>query len=145
MSSFESIKKNILSIQILLEATYGISQLFIFGSFAKDTTNNLSDLDIAIFTTKEFDILEYGMLVSDLEKATNQKIDLVILNGLHKKNAKLSFNILQNHELIFSNSKEEYVDFKSNTMQYYFDIEPMYTMFDKQLLERLDNGTYGQI
>lgn len=145
MITLSAVKENILTIQSLLEETYSISQLLIFGSFAKNRVHNLSDLDVGIFTTKELDLLELGMLVSDLEKATEQKIDLVVLNDLHKKNAKLSFNIFQNHELIFCNDKEEYIEFKSNTMQYYFDIEPMYKMFDKQLVERVNNGTYGQI
>jgi len=145
MPQIVTVKKEILTLQSLLESTYGVSQLFIFGSFAKSRANSLSDLDIAIFINKELDILDFGMLVSDLEKATRQKIDLVILNDLHKKNAKLAFNILQNHELIFSSNREEYIEFKSNTMQYYFDIEPMYEMFDRELTQRLNNGTYGQV
>jgi len=145
MTPLKRVKKDILSQQYLLESTYGLSQLLIFGSFAKGNAKSLSDLDIAVFTTKELDILEFGMLVSDLEKMTQQRVDLVILNELHKKNAKLAFNILQNHELVFSNSREEYVTFKSDTMQYYFDIAPMYAMFDRGLIQRLENGTYGKV
>jgi predicted nucleotidyltransferase len=143
--SLEKLKQDILNIQCLLEDTYSITQLLIFGSYANNSAKSLSDLDIGIFSSKELDILEFGMLVSDLEKVTDQKIDLVVLNDLYKKNAKLSFNILQNHKLVFSNNKKEYIDFKSNTMQYYFDIEPMYKMFDRELKQRLKSGTYGKI
>ena len=145
MPSLEAIKTMIKTIKLSLETSYGIPHLLVFGSYAKNKVNTLSDLDIAIFTDRELDLLEFGMIVSDLEQATKQKIDLVILNNLHKTNAKLAFSILQNHELVFSSDREQYIEFKSNTMQYYFDIEPMYKMFDRELKQRLESGTYGQV
>ena len=145
MASLETIKTMIMTMKSSLETSYDISHLIIFGSYAKNNANTLSDLDIAIFTQRELGLLEFGMLVSDLEQVTNLRVDLVVLNELYKTNAKLAFSILQNHELVFSNDREKYIDFKSNTMQYYFDIEPMYKMFDRELKQRLDNGTYGQV
>jgi len=129
----------------ILKNNNKIEFALLFGSFASNTSNNLSDIDIAIYLNSELKLLEFGMIVSDLEQVTNKKIDLIVLNDLYKKNAKLAFNILQSHKILFCNDKDRYIDFKSNTMQYYFDIQPMYEMFDKQLLKRLDNGTYGQI
>ncbi len=61
----------------------------LFGSYANDTSYNLSDIDIAIYTNKELDILEIGSIVSDLEQATNKKIDLIVLNNLYKTYGKI--------------------------------------------------------
>jgi len=134
-----------MQIKEILQKNKHIKFALLFGSFANDTANNLSDIDIAIYTENKLDILEFGMLVSDLESVTEKRIDLVELKNLYKINAKLAFNIVDSHKLIFCNDEDKYIDFKSNTMQYYFDIKPMYEMFDKQLLKRLDNGTFGQI
>lgn len=134
-----------MQIKEILQKNKHIKFALLFGSVANGTSHNLSDIDIAIYTETKLDILEFGMLVSDLEKATNKRIDLVEIKDLYKTNAKLAFNIINSHQLIFCNNEDIYIDFKSNTMQYYFDIQPMYEMFDKQLLKRLDNGTFGQI
>ncbi|MEA1920571.1 MAG: nucleotidyltransferase domain-containing protein [Campylobacterota bacterium] len=134
-----------MNIQKVLQKHKEIVFTLLFGSFARNSSNVLSDVDIAIFTDRTLDILEFGMLVSDLEQECQRKVDLVILNDLYKTDARLAFNIINAHQIIFCNDKDAYIDFKSDTMQYYFDIEPMYEMFDKQLLKRLDNGTYGEV
>ena len=132
-------------IKEILQKNKHIKFALLFGSFASGTQYDLSDMDIAIYTEEKLDILEFGMLVSDLENVTNRRIDLVELKDLYKTNAKLAFNIINSHQVIFCNDDEKYINFKSNTMQYYFDIQPMYEMFDKQLLKRLENGTFGQV
>lgn len=116
----------------------------LFGSYANNTNRELSDIDIAIYTKEEIDLLKIGMIISDLEESLNKKVDLVILNNLYKIDTKLAFNILDNHKIIFMNDKEEFIDFKVNTLKYYLDRKYMYDMFDKALLNRLDNGTFGK-
>ena len=127
-----------------LKDEYQITTFLIFGSYAKEKQKFLSDLDIAFFSAKELDIFRFGMLVSDLENMTDKKVDLVYANGLYKKDAKLAFNIANFHKIVFC-EEEEYISFRSNALQYYFDIEPMYKLFDDGLKQRLDNGTYGKI
>ena len=116
----------------------------LFGSYAKGTQRTLSDIDIGIYTHRPIDLLEQGELISALEEAFQKKIDLVLLNDLYKKSAKLAFNIVDNHQVILCKNQEAYIDFKTYTYKYYFDQKPMYEMFDKALLERMKNGTYGK-
>ncbi len=117
----------------------------LFGSYARGDNHNLSDIDIALQTNREIDLLEQGHLIATLECELGKRIDLVITNELYKTNPKLSFKITDNHKLLFCKNEEIYIDFKTKSLTYYFDAAYMYEMFDKSLKERLDNGTYGKI
>ncbi|WP_456402350.1 type VII toxin-antitoxin system MntA family adenylyltransferase antitoxin [Hydrogenimonas sp.] len=116
----------------------------LFGSCASGKDHPMSDIDIAIHTNRPIDLLEQGALIGALEERLGKDVDLVILNNLYKKNAKLAFNIVDNHTIIFNRSQKAYADFKFHTYKYYFDQKPMYEMFDKALKERLADGTYGK-
>jgi len=117
----------------------------LFGSHASQKVHTMSDLDIAIYTDSEIDLLMMGEIIAALEAEMNTKVDLVVLNDLYKTDPKLAFNITDNHEVIFCRDRECYIDFKTMSMKYYFDIAPMYEMFDKAPKERLKNGTYGKV
>jgi len=121
-----------------------ISFALLFGSYANKKANELSDIDIAIYISKDIDIFTQGTIIATLEIELSKKIDLVILNELYKSNAKICFNILNNHKLLFCKDKKNYLSFKENTLKYYFDISYMYDMFDNSLKKRLVDGTYGK-
>ena len=129
----------------LLEPYDFIDFALLFGSYAKGKQTFLSDIDIAIFTNRSIDLFEQGNLISLLEENLNKKVDLVLLNNLEKNDAKMAFNIVSNHKVILNRSNKKYVDFKADTYKYYFDLQPMYEMFDKALKKRLKSGTYGKI
>jgi len=117
----------------------------LFGSYASGKDGYLSDIDIAIETDKELDLLTYGKMISDIETSLKKKIDLIITNELYKSDPKIAFNITDNHKVIFVKDKNRYIDFKVNSLKYYFDTMYMYKMFDKSLQERLKNGTFGKV
>ncbi|RLA68430.1 MAG: hypothetical protein DRQ78_00375 [Epsilonproteobacteria bacterium] len=128
----------------LLQTYDFIDFALLFGSYANNTQKVLSDIDIGIYTNRSIGLVEQGFLISSIEEKFEKNIDLVILNNLSKSNAKLAFNIVNNHKIIFCNNTEIYIDFKIYTYKFYFDQKPMYEMFDKALLERIANGTYGK-
>ena len=117
----------------------------LFGSYAKQTQTFLSDVDIAIYTTKPLPLIDLGLLLSDLEEITHKKVDVVILNDLYKTDARLAFNIVNNHKVLYQNNTEVYTEFKSQSMQYYFDIMPMYELFETALNKRLNDGTFAKV
>jgi len=131
-------------LQALLETHDFIDFALLFGSFANGKHKALSDIDIGIHTRDPISLLQQGMLIADLEDALERKTDLVILNDLYKKDARLAFSIVDNHQLILYTNQNAYIDFKTNAYKYYFDLQPMYEMFDKALFERIENGTYGK-
>ncbi len=117
----------------------------LFGSYANNSMHAMSDVDIGIYTKTEIDLIQTGYLISTLESLLDKNVDLVILNHLYKKNPKLAFNITDNHQLLFCKNRDDYVNFKANSLKYYFDASYMYEMFDNALKERLEDGTYGKI
>ena len=130
---------------LILEKFDFIINALLFGSYANGKNGFLSDIDIAIETSKDISLLEYGAIVSELEDELNKKIDLVILNELYKKEPLLAYNIYINHKPIFIKNKEKYDDFKIYALKYYTDLKPLYDLTNKALLKRIENGTVGEI
>ncbi len=131
-------------LQNLLQTYDFIDFALLFGSFANGRAGPLSDVDVAIFTHDEIDLLEQGRMIAALEEATGRKVDLILLHDLYKTRPRLAYNIVSNHKLLLCKSHKAYVDFKTNTYKYYFDMQPLYKMLDEALLKRIDNGTFGK-
>lgn len=71
---------------------YQITKLTLFGSFAKDTNKEDSDIDIAIDTKLSDYFLLYDFK-EELEKAFDRKVDIVRIR--EKMNPSLKKNILK--------------------------------------------------
>lgn len=135
------IKKRVVAIlQPFEEVVFAL----IFGSQANGSATALSDVDIAVYTNKSCDLLREGEMIANLEAALNKKVDLVILNDLYKTNARLCYNIVENHEVLINKDNSAYVDFKTQTLKYYLDQKHMYEMFDNALKKRLQDGNFGK-
>lgn len=128
----------------ILQSYEIIDFALIFGSYANNKERFLSDIDLAVFTKEEIDIFTVGEIIATLEDACAKPIDLIVLNDLYKTNAKLAFSILDNHQILFCKNHDAYTDFKTKTLQYYFDLSYMYAMFDEAVETRIKNGTYGK-
>ncbi|NWF67295.1 MAG: nucleotidyltransferase domain-containing protein [Campylobacterales bacterium] len=135
---------NIENIQAYLKTFDFINFALLFGSSVNKQIHFFSDIDIAIHTKRELELLEIGELVINLEDILHKKVDLVILNGLYKKNSFLSYNITTNNEVIILNDENLYIDFKTNSFLWYFDFEPTLKMFNENFLKRVENGNFGK-
>ena len=122
-----------------------ISNILLFGSYAAGKNSYLSDIDIAIHTTKELELLELGSLISLLESTLDIKVDLVILNELYKKSPLLAYNIYQSHKIISIRDKKRYREFKSNALHYYMDFKPVLEAQNRAFLKRIEDGTLAKI
>lgn len=78
----------------LLRALYPNCKLYLFGSLARGTEKETSDVDLAIDIGKRLELTERGLILNIIE-ALNipQKVDLVDLNS--KISESLKENILQ--------------------------------------------------
>ena len=65
-------------------AEYRIKSAFLFGSYARNTATDSSDIDLMIDTDGSdiTGLFSLGALYSDLEDALNKKVDLVTVSSL---------------------------------------------------------------
>lgn len=116
----------------------------LFGSCVSGKFSKVSDIDVAIHTKELLDLLSIGKIISDLEKISKRKIDIVELNELYKKNPLLAFNIISGSEVIVINNTERYVYFKKNTFLYYLDTAKMRADKRKSFLKRIEQKKFGK-
>lgn len=118
---------------------------YAFGSRIKGKPRFGSDLDIALYFDKEPELLEIGMIVNELEKVSGCQVDLVKLNGLHKKNPKLAHNVIDEGILLFSRNEKELIGFKKSAILWYLDFKPVIDLFERKLKERIANRKFGKV
>lgn len=100
---------------------FNISLIYIFGSFAKGTNRENSDIDIAFLINgglnpyTKLNIL--GRMVDILDR---DDIDIVILNNV---NEVLKFQVIKYGKIIYMDSLYNKVVFESTTMSRYMDME----------------------
>jgi len=82
-------KEKILNIltreKINLQKKYPLSELGLFGSYAKGDYHSNSDIDILVDFYERIDGFDFIKLAHDLEDAFNTKIDVVSRHGIKPK------------------------------------------------------------
>ena len=68
-----------------LETKYAVSELALFGSYARGDFNEQSDIDILIDFNSSIDGFDYIKIAHELEDAFQYKIDLVSRKGINAK------------------------------------------------------------
>ena len=66
---------------------YGLRAVFLFGSYARGTANEHSDIDLLIDTTGTpiKSLLQLGAVYSDLEAALEKPVDLITVSALEQR------------------------------------------------------------
>jgi len=116
----------------------------LFGSFALDRENDISDVDIAIYVNREIDLIKYGNIISDLESTLERKVDLVVINNLYEKDPKLAYEIVTNHRTIFCRNSELLTKFKRVTFSFYFDTIALRNESNERMMNRILTKQFGK-
>lgn len=58
-------------------SSYGVKKAAVFGSYARNTQTDKSDIDILVELGKKMSLLDFVGLKLDLEDKLNKKVDLV--------------------------------------------------------------------
>jgi len=133
-----------------------VSLAYFFGSASRGEVGALSDVDVAVYFKSPSGHLEYqsdtawydaeGEILSDLEKMTKRKVDLVVLN---RSSAKIVYSAvrgieLKNHDqltasTLFGRSMFDAIDFRYLSNQYYetFARSQSLNPIDKDRLQRV--------
>lgn len=121
-------KKNIIEIEKILSShidklvkDYNIMLIYIFGSYAKGTNIESSDLDIAVYLEGQPDGFIQLDILYDLVGILNRDdIDLVILNNVDEI---LKFQVIKYGKVIYMKDLYSKVIFESRVMSEYMDKE----------------------
>jgi len=127
-----------------LENYENILFAILFGSYASGKTNNKSDLDIGICTDQEINMLKLGKIITDIEKITDLKIDLIELNNLFNKSPLLAYQITANHKVIFVRDETALVNFKRMTLLNYFDTSELRKTVNTAFYNRISEKKFGK-
>ena len=77
MSSLEHVKKSMLLLKPYLMSKYAISQLYIFGSYAREEQTESSDIDVLVDFNKTPDLLTFLEIEELLSSKLKNHVDLV--------------------------------------------------------------------
>lgn len=112
---------------------------YLFGSYAKNNTGPLSDIDIAIYLDdkinkgERFDFrLELMAQISILLK--RESIDLIILND---SDISLAYEVIYHGKLIYSKNELKRIRYETKVMSFYFDRKYYYDRHAKLLIEQI--------
>ncbi|HEY9627683.1 MAG TPA: nucleotidyltransferase family protein [Coleofasciculaceae cyanobacterium] len=82
MKTFEEVKQRLIQIKPKLQQIYQVTELGIFGSYARQEQTEESDVDVLIDYDQAPTLFKLVELREDLSKVLEMKVDLVTKNGL---------------------------------------------------------------
>ncbi len=116
----------------------------LFGSHAINKSNNMSDIDIGIFTTRDIPLLELGELTARMESIMNRKIDIVVINTLYRERPLFTYEIISTGKIIFSGNNANLIEFRRKVFLYYLDVKHLIDNVNKGFKERLLKNKFGE-
>ena len=85
------------SIVIPIAKQHRVTKMYLFGSYAKGTADEKSDIDIRIDSKNLRNLFALGGLYADLEEALNKPLDLVTTESLRtNKSEPLTRRLIRN-------------------------------------------------
>ncbi|MDP3104628.1 MAG: nucleotidyltransferase domain-containing protein [Candidatus Methanoperedens sp.] len=113
---------------------------FLFGSYAKGTQDDKSDIDIAVYfkdeSILERDPLYPSRLAIKIEKVLDKKktVDVRILNG---STLRFRSQVLRFGKLLHSKDEKKRIEFETSSLLQYYDFKPHLEMYDAARRARL--------
>jgi predicted nucleotidyltransferase len=113
------------AVRSVLEASPHVAYGLVFGSHARDTARQDSDVDVAVgvLGDERLSPQEVGSLVARLEQATGRDVDLVIL---HEAGIPLAFRIFRDGVEVFVRDRAALVAQKARTIVQWLDFKPLH-------------------
>lgn len=116
----------------------------LFGSHAINKSNNMSDVDIGIFTTRDIPLLEIGKLTARIESIMNRKVDIIVINALYRERPLFAYEIISKGKVIFSGNNANLIEFRRKAFLYYLDVKHLIDNVNKGFKERLLKNKFGE-
>ena len=112
---------------------------YLFGSFAKDNDDKLSDVDIALLfdrklTKEQMHQLEVKIWSVLTEILRTDEIDLFVMNNIPLR---MQFEIIYSGKVICNNDNNQRTDYEVRTCARYWDFKKYLDEYDRCSLQRL--------
>lgn len=118
----------------VLDADSRIAYGLVFGSTGRGDARHDSDVDIAIglVSSAVFDGLAIGRLVSDLERASGRRVDLVLLDEAPPA---LAYRVFRDGVVLFTRDRSALVERRVRGILDYLDYRPFEAAFVRGVLQ----------
>jgi len=120
---------------------FQIKFLYLFGSCAKGLAQNMSDLDLAILFSKNFEPINLFENTVNFEQPLKKrfpfKFDIVTLNNAP---ALLKFEVISNGKVLYSENEAERIEFEVKSVKDYIDQQHTRDIYAQALSERISEG-----
>lgn len=115
---------------------------YLFGSFSDRET--FRDIDVAVYTRGELELLRLGRLQSELSGLVGVETDILVLNNLFRTDPAFVYEVVTSGEVLFSCDDERHTTFKKDVFLRYFDTQSLRESVDKAFDKRLNSNRFGQ-
>jgi predicted nucleotidyltransferase len=127
------------SIIKVLENERDILFAYLFGSYAKGTQNEKSDIDIAVYLIDEKILEKYPLYPSRIairieDILTKKNVDVRILNG---STLRFRNQVLMHGKLLHSKDEKKRIEFETSSLDQYFDFKFHIDRYDTARRARL--------
>ena len=114
---------------------------YLFGSYAHDKVDPLSDVDIALLSdppyNRKINFEQWGNYHEEVVRSLKtEEVDLIILN---EAPLRIQYGILANKELIYNRDNDKRVDFEVMVYSHYFDFKHLLDEYYDSLFLRIKN------
>lgn len=128
------------------EEDKSIIAAYLFGSFAKNRTSSLSDVDLAVLLKDTFPKENYldkqlEVIAAASRILKTDEVDVVVLN---RANPYLAYHILRYSKLLFLRNKKQKVEFQAAVVARYLDTKKIRALNFDKMVKRVKEGTFGQ-
>jgi len=120
-----NIRKRLKTLKGEVKDFKGLSFLYLFGSYAREEENNLSDIDIA-FYLKELDNKENIEAQLYDKISSHLRTDEITFICLNEAPLFVSSRVIEEGVILYEKDKIERMNFLENTVKKYLDFFPYY-------------------
>lgn len=125
-------------IKKILKKRKEIRIAYLYGSVARGTSKEGSDIDIAIVLKdpKTIDKNHFfeSEIALEIEKSIKKKVDARIINNA---TIRFVYQVLKYGKLLFASSEKDRVEFETRATEMYFDFRPFLLEYDRIRYKRL--------
>jgi predicted nucleotidyltransferase len=120
---------------------FGVSLLYVFGSYATGTAYKLSDLDIGFLSKDRLNLDRFLKLLGRFQEIFgDEAVDLV---DLSKVPLTLIHRVIKEGRCLYAQEHSKRIEFEVRNESIYYDIEPLRREYFEALTRRIKDGSFG--